>query len=251
MRLQRPRASIALSAQETTVMRPSVWPLSAAILSLGLPAAGAPFIGFTDNTFDAASFGSLSDTQANAAVGWTQTVATTDVTVRALLGAVTGASGNWWITTKLGPTATLADVVASGVYTAPSLGLNLDFNGQPRTELASGLSFAAGAYFLVLDGPPGPAVGNASWIGGAGPADTVELAAGFTLGSYYHATQFDDPLSVFGPASSFVVTPGDPRLVFELDGRVAGVPEPATWLMLIAGFGLMGTTLRRRTPASA
>jgi hypothetical protein len=232
-------------------MRLPVWPLAAAILSFGLPAAGAPLIGFTDNTFDAASFGSLSDTQANAAVGWTQTVATTDVTVRALLGAVSGASGNWWITTKLGPTATPADVVASGVYTAPSLGLNFDFNGQPRTELVSGLSFAAGSYFLVLDGPPGPAIGNAAWIGGAGPADTVELAAGFTLGSYYYATQFDDPLSEFGPSSSFMVTPGEGRLVFELDGRIAGVPEPATWLMLIGGFGLVGAAIRRRATASA
>jgi hypothetical protein len=232
-------------------MRRPVWPLAAALLSFGVPAAGAPLIGFTDHTLDAASFGSLSDTQANAAVGWTQTVATTDVTVRALLGAVSGASGNWWITTALGPTATPADVVASGVYNAPSVGLNFDFNGQPRTELATGLSFAAGSYFLVLDGPPGPFVGNASWIGGAGPADTVELAAGFTLGSYYYAAQFDNAVDAFGPASSFTVTPGESRLVFELDGRVASVPEPATWFMLIGGFSLIGAVLRRRKTASA
>lgn len=50
-------------------MRLPVWPLAAALLSLGLPASGAPLIGFTDNSLDAASFGSLSDTQANAAVG--------------------------------------------------------------------------------------------------------------------------------------------------------------------------------------
>jgi hypothetical protein len=29
------------------------------------------------------------------------------------------------------------------------------------------------------------------------------------------------------------------------------IPEPATWAMLIAGFGLVGTTLRRRAPIAA
>ncbi|MBN8809172.1 MAG: choice-of-anchor C family protein [Sphingomonas sp.] len=32
--------------------------------------------------------------------------------------------------------------------------------------------------------------------------------------------------------------------------RVAAVPEPASWAMLIAGFGLMGGTLRRRRTAT-
>lgn len=41
--------------------------------------------------------------------------------------------------------------------------------------------------------------------------------------------------------------------VFTYDGvRSPGVPEPATWAMMIAGFGLAGATLRRRrsVPAS-
>lgn len=29
--------------------------------------------------------------------------------------------------------------------------------------------------------------------------------------------------------------------------EIAGIPEPATWAMMIAGVGLMGSTLRRRT----
>jgi hypothetical protein len=31
--------------------------------------------------------------------------------------------------------------------------------------------------------------------------------------------------------------------------RIAAVPEPASWAMMIAGFGLVGSALRRRTPA--
>ena len=35
------------------------------------------------------------------------------------------------------------------------------------------------------------------------------------------------------------------------DGKSGGVPEPATWAMMIAGFGLVGATLRRRRAAFA
>jgi hypothetical protein len=33
--------------------------------------------------------------------------------------------------------------------------------------------------------------------------------------------------------------------------QIPAVPEPATWAMLIAGFGLVGAAMRRRTPATA
>lgn len=43
-------------------------------------------------------------------------------------------------------------------------------------------------------------------------------------------------------------------LGFRLDGDMAaisgGVPEPSTWLLMIAGFGLAGVVLRRRTVAA-
>lgn len=38
---------------------------------------------------------------------------------------------------------------------------------------------------------------------------------------------------------------------FEFDNIYAAVPEPSVWLMLIAGFGLVGTMLRRRNAALA
>lgn len=37
----------------------------------------------------------------------------------------------------------------------------------------------------------------------------------------------------------------------ELRGDLALVPEPSAWLMMIAGFGLIGAALRRPTPARA
>ena len=36
----------------------------------------------------------------------------------------------------------------------------------------------------------------------------------------------------------------------ELRGQLVGVPEPATWGLMIVGFGLAGSTLRRRTKAN-
>lgn len=46
---------------------------------------------------------------------------------------------------------------------------------------------------------------------------------------------------------------GNARFIFSTDGNpqqsllIPGVPEPATWAMLIAGFGLVGMSARRRT----
>ncbi|MBT9473928.1 MAG: PEPxxWA-CTERM sorting domain-containing protein [Pseudomonadota bacterium] len=33
---------------------------------------------------------------------------------------------------------------------------------------------------------------------------------------------------------------------FRVEGLTSGIPEPATWTMMIAGFGLAGATIRRR-----
>ena len=35
-------------------------------------------------------------------------------------------------------------------------------------------------------------------------------------------------------------------LIPDIDSKMAGLPEPATWLMLLAGFGAIGAAARRR-----
>lgn len=226
-------------------MRRLVYLAAAAALTLtAAPAVAVSLIGFTDNNPQAATSGLLSDTSANWVVAWTQAQATSNVTVRALLDTNVGpVPGNWWITNALGPGTDMSNVIASGSYIAPDLPTPFDFNPAPRTTLATGLSFAAGTYFLVLDGPAGPFLNNAQWYGGNSTNTTVTLASGFSLGGY----RSTGSPAAFGPAATFENDVSTVRLVFELDGNLGpAVPEPATWAMMITGLGFAGAAARRR-----
>lgn len=68
-------------------------------------------------------------------------------------------------------------------------------------------------------------------------------------------TQFTGPALFSGPASSPVFATGTFTLNSIVSGRstltiseavVAAVPEPASWAMMIAGFGLVGAAMRRK-----
>lgn len=77
---------------------------------------------------------------------------------------------------------------------------------------------------------------------GANPAQYVgivsgRLAKGFTIG--FDAGQFD-PLTFNGS-----------NVILQTKIGTSVIPEPATWAMLILGFGLVGAGLRRRRLATA
>ncbi|MGH7025663.1 MAG: PEPxxWA-CTERM sorting domain-containing protein [Caulobacteraceae bacterium] len=62
---------------------------------------------------------------------------------------------------------------------------------------------------------------------------TIALNAGDTFGFYIDSSDSEDgasTISFYGPS---------------------GVPEPATWALLLAGFGLAGAALRRKAPVRA
>lgn len=226
--------------------------VGAAALLAASPAAADVLIGATDNTPFMAISGPVNDLFSNYAMGWTQSVAATDVTVRAILTAAQGTpSATWYITSAIGPGASLADVVASGVYTAPEITDIFDWDSAPRTVLTTGLDLAAGSYFLVLDGP----TAGVSWLGGQQPTDSTILAPGFSMGSVYVGSvglfgggNAPDP---FAPASQFIEVTEGKFLAFELDGQAAAVPEPAAWALMILGFGAAGSMMRRRRSALA
>ena len=94
--------------------------------------------------------------------------------------------------------------------------------------------------------------------------NTVSFFSGTTL-----VGSFTGSMIPAAPADGNQVNPGNNRRVsfdlqgaavdrvvfassgnsFELDTVAAAVPEPASWVMLVAGFGLVGATSRRRQTA--
>lgn len=173
-------------------------------------------------------------------MSWTQARATSNVTLNALLSTNVGPTTmSWYVTTAIGAGATIADVVYSGVLGLTATGIPADYNGVPRTLIDSGLNFAAGTYYLVLDGPAGQFTNNGGWHGGA---STVALDADFTLGSYFVTSS----PTTFAPAANFATS--NNRFVFEMD-EVTAVPLPATLAMVFAGLVAMGKVGRRRTRA--
>ncbi|PZQ62189.1 MAG: hypothetical protein DI570_11865 [Phenylobacterium zucineum] len=87
---------------------------------------------------------------------------------------------------------------------------------------------------------------------GVGSIDIVALASGSgspaTLGQSYAMSAFDG-----APIAILVGALYDQAFFVQMDvasaygGVVAAVPEPATWALMITGFGLAGATLRRWT----
>ena len=213
--------------------------LQVAVLSFGLQAAvsATPLITFHDGSLNSAAQANLTDTTVNWAVSWTQSIGS-NVTLSAILSSNLPTPGSWYVATQIGPGTTSTDVVYSGTYSPPSFLSPSNFDLLPRTTLATGLSFAPGTYYLVLDGPRGGLPDNADWVGDF-TGVTTTLAPGFTLALPYFVTFAPDP---FAPSSSFSPNAGGPLFVFELD-EGAPVPEPSTLSLL--GLGLV-TIARRR-----
>jgi hypothetical protein len=64
--------------------------------------------------------------------------------------------------------------------------------------------------------------------------------------------QFDaNTLAVWVNGRQIVVPTASMPSFVQSDNAVAPVPEPMTWALLIAGFGMAGTALRNRKPARA
>ena len=154
----------------------------------------------------------------------------------------------------IGPNA-YAHSASIGSAVRPAFGSTGNF-GSVHTNGSYSLSFdAAHAFSFVLgsldtyntlklnfsDGTTQSYVGSA--ITNGGQADGNQTSAA-TNGVVTFSVGALDPRIV---GATFLSTQDS----FEIDNLAISTPEPATWALMIAGFGLVGAAMRRRSMASS
>ncbi|OYU15115.1 MAG: hypothetical protein CFE37_07835 [Alphaproteobacteria bacterium PA4] len=215
----------------------------AATLVLATPATAADIIKFTDYSQTSAYNYGLNGFVRGVMTEWSQTKFVRNGALSVSVVSFVAGGEAEWVLYKRG-----SGLVASGRYMAP-LALNMpynQFNLVPQTQLASGLSLDPGDYALALFGPDGGGASGFLWLGDS-QFYAAEIANGFTLGGDLATSDLDPML---GPI--FQYTGGFGMVAYNLTGNVSnGVPEPASWALLIAGFGLTGAVMRRRRVAVA
>jgi hypothetical protein len=120
-----------------------------------------------------------------------------------------------------------AEICCNDTYGGDNFAANLTFEITPNV----GLPVAVGT-FTTTGQTPGDWVGlTNSWNSGTATSVTLRI-----LNS-----------SVAASGNDFAID----DVNFSTRSIVEFVPEPATWAMMIAGFGLVGAAMRRRRPAVA
>jgi hypothetical protein len=148
----------------------------------------------------------------------------------------------------------------SSVYTLGAFLNNPAFTNESAQFIAAGganasLGYGSGTTLIDIQGTLGLLNGDNSFV--VGHDDGVILTInGSTVVNEPGPTSLDTtPFTVTnaGPTGNYafdlryIETSGPPAsLVFTINDVPVGVPEPATWSMMILGLGAIGATLRRR-----
>lgn len=102
---------------------------------------------------------------------------------------------------------------------ATSTELSFDFDGDNRFGASNG------AAFYAVDGAGGQSIAQCGFIQ---PCELLFFGTG-------------NPLSTAAQSGS-----GISILATAMGGPTGGVPEPTSWALMIAGFGMVGSAIRRR-----
>lgn len=194
--------------------------------------------------------------------------------VQSVAGLPAGSFGasHWYNGTSLTGAASATTLGVSGIGAHTTVSLDFDFMAWNSWD-GSTLSFPQGDFFEVwLDGAKlltvSPA--NASGSSSIPPEATLLLSGAYGYGddapyfnhdSVYHislsgivhtAATANFEFRVTGPgwqgdASGVDEAFGLDNIVISANTATSGVPEPASWAMMIGGFALLGAALRRRT----
>jgi len=149
--------------------------------------------------------------------------------------------GSKWIVTNTGD----VDVIGTGFYDFfPGNGNYIDLGGSNGTfgQFSSTQSFAPGTYTLSF------ALGGTS----RGDNDTTTITLGdwstsIALLSGASLANHSYTFTTTGGQLSFLDTGANGNVGNILDNvALTAVPEPATWAMMLLGFGMVGFALRKR-----
>lgn len=163
--------------------------------------------------------------------------------------AVSVNGGAPWDWTYVGPIGTPYELLT------PAGGTRQIMQGEESTfdtnnGCTSGISynltsFDPGDVFRFSADPEGPGCGSAvvdirSFLNSGSPSISASFSNGLSLSGSNWALELINPT---GPAG----VDTNQRYQLQLTATSAVIPEPATWALTIAGFGMVGTALRRRT----
>ncbi len=208
--------------------------------SLVLPTTAATMVDISDLSGtlpppSERSFGVGGSKQQAEVVGWSQSVAYTDVRVSAFVGdSRSGSTVTAFLSSAIGPSA--GSLIATSTVSIPqSTGL------PASTELFSGLTLGPGSYYLTLYNFDLSSTTDPRWYRGA----AVSFGDGITPNGEFYANNHGD--GAINPVEPWRSTFKDSTLydqAFIVTGTV--VPEPSVVALLGLGIAGLLTSLRRQ-----
>lgn len=135
-----------------------------------------------------------------------------------------------------GPNQTIVGTFTTADTTVDRFGFNAlqitGISGTINGQAITGLFDSAGPYYYLTSGP--------TFLDGSGVRFNTALASNIAffhqdgVASDVYRVNGNGTISAFGPATSRAAV------------TASAVPEPATWALMLMGFGAMGVAMRRR-----